>query len=123
MQGGQEMNGKACCFIGHSRIWKEPNLEPALAAAVEWHITEYGVTEFLVGNYGDFDRMAARAVKEAKIQHPGIHLYLMLPYRPDMGRSLPDRDGYDNFVYPAELAGVPPQAGNSPAQPSHGAGC
>ncbi len=101
------MSGKICCFIGHSRIWKEPDLKPALAEAVERHITEYGVTDFLVGNYGAFDRMAARTVKEAKVQHPSIHLYLMLPYRPEKGRPLPDREGYDNFVYPEEMEGVP----------------
>lgn len=101
------MSEKTCCFIGHSRIWGATGLEPALADAVERHITEHGVTEFLVGNYGDFDRMAARTVKEAKTRHPGIHLYLMLPYRPEKGRPLPVREGYDNFVYPEEMEGVP----------------
>ena len=32
----------------------------------------YGATDFLVGHYGDFDRMAARAVAEARRTHPGI---------------------------------------------------
>lgn len=98
---------KTACFIGHSRIWNEPNLPTALAEAVERHITQYGVTDFLVGHYGDFDYMAAAEVKRAKARHPGIHLYLMLPYRPEEGRSLPDREGYDNFVYPFEMEGVP----------------
>lgn len=99
---------KTCCFIGHSEIWGDRDeLSRTLAAAVERHITKYGVTEFLVGNYGAFDRMAAATVKEAKTRHPGIHLYLMLPYRPEQGRPLPDMEGYDNAVYPLEIEGVP----------------
>lgn len=96
---------KPCCFIGHSEIWGD--ISQTLTIAVERHITEYGVTDFLVGNYGQFDRLAAAAVKEAKTRHPGIRLYLMLPYRPELGRHLPDREGYDNFIYPAEMEGVP----------------
>ncbi len=103
------MKEKTCCFIGHSKIWhdEDEKLVPALADAVERHITEYGATEFLVGNYGAFDRMAAGTVKEAKTRHPGIHLYLKLPYRPEQGPPLPDRAGYDDFVYPMEMEGVP----------------
>jgi len=102
------MNGKTACFIGHSEILGNRNeLSHALTAAVERHITEYGVTEFLVGNYGAFDHMTAAAVKRAKVQHSGIHLYPMLPYHPEQGRSLPDIEGFDNSVYPFELEGVP----------------
>ncbi len=81
-------------------------LTMALVDAVERHITEYGVTDFLVGNYGAFDRMSARTVREAKTQHLGIHLHLMLPYRSEMGRPLPDQEGYDNFVYPEGIEDV-----------------
>ncbi len=94
-----------CCFVGHSEIWGD--IAQALTDAVERHIIEYGVTDFLVGNYGQFDRMAAATVKRAKTRHPGIRLYLMLPYRLELGRPLPDLEGYDNAVYPAEMEGVP----------------
>ena len=40
--------------------------------AIEQHIVEYGVTEFIVGNYGGFDHMAAKAVIAAKERHRGI---------------------------------------------------
>lgn len=96
---------KVCCFIGHSEIWND--ISQALTDAVERHITQYDVTDFLVGNYGQFDRMAAAAVKGVKAQHPGIRLYLMLPYRPELGRPLPDMEGFDNTVYPMEMEGVP----------------
>ena len=70
---------KSCFFIGHRDATEE--IFPALTEAVERHITEYGVTEFIVGNYGRFDRMAAKAVIVAKVQHPEILLRQLLPYR------------------------------------------
>jgi len=40
-QGECFVENKTCCFIGHSKIWED--ISQALAAAVERHITEYGV--------------------------------------------------------------------------------
>ena len=67
-----------CFFIGHREA--DDELLPALAAAVERHITEYGVTSFIVGRYGNFDKLAARAVIDAKKRHPEVTLTLLLPY-------------------------------------------
>lgn len=55
---------KSCFFIGHREASEE--ILPALLQTIEQHITEYGVTEFIVGNYGGFDRMAAKAVVAAQ---------------------------------------------------------
>jgi len=55
---------------------------PFLRDAVEKHIVEHGVTEFIVGHYGGFDRMAADAVIAAKKAHPHVLLSLLLPYHP-----------------------------------------
>ena len=49
-----------CFFIGHREALD--SLLPQLSAAVEHHITELGVTDFVVGSYGWFDSMAARMV-------------------------------------------------------------
>lgn len=46
-----------CFFIGHREA--PDSLLPQLSAAVERHIMELGVTEFVVGSYGWFDSMAA----------------------------------------------------------------
>ena len=56
-KGGKTLDGKSCFFIGHREASEE--IYPALYAAVEQHILEYGVTEFIVGHYGGFDRLAA----------------------------------------------------------------
>ena len=53
----------SCFFIGHRGAPEA--LRPLLDAAVERHIIEYGVTEFVVGHYGRFDYMAAGAVRKA----------------------------------------------------------
>lgn len=100
-------NAKTCCFIGHSNA--PEGIAPRLVEEVERHIVECGVTEFLVGNYGQFDRMSAAAVKEAKKQHPEVTLFLMLPYLPEQGRPLPDMDGYDGTIYPEGMEKVPPK--------------
>ena len=61
-----------CFFIGHRDA--ESRLMPQIEATVNRHITEYGVTEFIVGQYGAFDCMAARVVIHAKHLYPNITL-------------------------------------------------
>ena len=98
------IDGKTCFFTGHRDA--PESLYPALLQAVERHIVQYGVTAFLVGGYGAFDRMAARAVREAKVTHPGVTLSLVWAYLPELGRST-DTTGYDGTIYPEGLESVP----------------
>ena len=98
------MEGKSCFFIGHREASEE--IYPALYAAVEQHILEYGVTEFIVGHYGGFDRLAASAVKEAKRFYPEVKLTLLLPYHP-AERPIPTPDGFDGTFYPPGMESVP----------------
>ena len=74
--------------------------------AVEQHIVEFGVTEFIVGNYGRFDHMAAKAVITAKEQHPGITLSMLIPYHP-AERSIEPPQGFDNTFFPPVMQKVP----------------
>ena len=98
------MDGKSCFFIGHRETSEE--IYPALYAAVEQHILEYGVTEFIVGHYGGFDRLAASAVKAAKRFYPKVRLALLLPYHP-AERPIPTPDGFDGTFYPPGMESVP----------------
>lgn len=98
------MGRKSCFFIGHREASEE--IYPALYAAVEQHIVEYGVKEFIVGHYGGFDRLAALAVKEAKRLYPEVKLTLLLPYHP-AERPIPTPDGFDNTFYPPGMESVP----------------
>ena len=77
-----------------------------MTEAVEQHIAEYGVTEFIVGNYGGFDHMAAKAVIAAKKQHPGIALSMLIPYHPGE-RPIQSPPGFDNTFYPPGMEKVP----------------
>lgn len=79
---------------------------PKLMEAVENHIVDYGVTEFIVGNYGGFDRMAAKAVVSAKVLHPEITLLLLLPYHP-AERPVETPSGFDRTFYPLGMELVP----------------
>lgn len=95
---------KSYFFIGH----REASIEvlPALTKAVERHIVDFGVTEFIVGNYGGFDRMAAKAVIAAKEQHPEITLSMLIPYHP-AERPVELPHGFDNTFYPPGMEKVP----------------
>ena len=96
-----------CFFIGHHDA--PESVYPALLAAVERHIAEHGITEFFVGRYGAFDRMAARAVRTVKEKHPGVTLTLLLPYHPSAykPKQVEDFANYDGTYYPAGLESVP----------------
>ena len=95
---------KSCFFIGHREVSSE--ILPALTEAIEQHIVEYGVTEFIVGNYGGFDHMAAKAVIVAKEQYPDITLSMLTPYHP-AERPIEPPPGFDNTFYPPGMEKVP----------------
>lgn len=98
------MGGRTCFFIGHRDT--EMNVYPLLVEAVEQHIAERGVTSFFVGHYGAFDRMAGKAVIEAKKHHPDVQLMLVLPYHPAVRPfKIPSR--FDGSYYPEGQETVP----------------
>ncbi len=94
----------SCFFIGHRETSEE--VLTALANAVEHHITQYGVTEFFVGHYGGFDRMAAQTVIKAKERHPEITLSMLLPYHPKV-QPIQIPEGFDNTFYPPGMEIIP----------------
>ena len=95
---------KSCFFIGHRDANSE--IHPTLLAEVERHVMEYGVTDFFVGHYGSFDRMAAQAVKEIKKRHPKVRLILVLPYHPAIC-PIETPKGFDSTYYPWEDERIP----------------
>ena len=95
---------KSCFFIGHREASSE--ILPALTEAVEKHIKKYGVTEFVIGNYGGFDHMAAKAVIAAKERHPDITLSMLIPYHP-AERTMELPQGFDNTFYPPGMEKAP----------------
>lgn len=98
------MKRKVCFFIGHRDA--PESIYPVLLAAVERHIAEYGVSCFVVGQYGNFDRLARRALKEAKSKYPHIEIVALMPYLPSAQNKACPCD-YDDSIYPEGLESVP----------------
>ena len=96
--------GKTCFFIGHRDVPEA--IRPLLADAIERHITDYGVREFVVGHYGGFDRMAANMVRKAKQRHPNVRLILLLPYFPYKYMNELASE-FDGSYYPPGMEDVP----------------
>ncbi len=95
---------KTCFFLDHRGA--PDSIAPALAEAVEWHITEYGVGEFTVGRYGHFDYLAAQAIQGAKTRHPDVRLVYLRPYHPGE-RPIETPKGFDSSFYPPGMEAVP----------------
>ena len=93
-----------CFLIGHRDA--EEAIMPQLEQAIRTHIVDYGVTEFVVGQYGAFDRMAARIVVKEKPLFPEISLSILLPYHP-YERNVHALEGYDRTFYPPGMEYVP----------------
>lgn len=72
------MNNKTCFFIGHRHTPR--SIKTQLIQTIEKHITEYGVTCFIVGHYGAFDSLVQETLQETKNKHTNIKLYLLAPY-------------------------------------------
>ena len=98
------MYGKTCFFIGHREA--PYDLLPALQEAVERHITEYGVRDFVVGQYGRFDALAETTLVAAKRRHSEVRTSLLLPYHP-IDRPVPVPEGFDDTYYPPGMESAP----------------
>lgn len=94
---------KSCFFIGHREATDA--LLPQLLDVIE-DLVAQSVTDFVVGHYGGFDRIAANAVLRAKIRHPHITLTMLIPYHP-AERPFPLPSGYDGSFYPPGMENAP----------------
>ena len=107
------MKTLTCTFAGHADVYSA-SVDRALSEAISSFIDESDETVFYVGGRGEFDRMAASAVRAAKARNPDkkIRLFLVEPY---MERRLnADKtyyeQMYDGILIPEELIGVHPKA-------------
>ena len=82
------------CFLIGSHLASDA-LAAQLDEAIERHMVEYGVSEFVAGRYGNFDRLAADALRRAKERHPAVRLRLLIPYHPAL-RPAPVPPGFDD---------------------------
>ena len=90
------MENKICCFAGHRDIINTEKVYKELINLIEEMITTKNVLEFWVGNYGTFDLLSARVVRELKIKYPFIKLNLVIPYITNSVNLR--KDEFDNII-------------------------
>lgn len=96
---------KVCTFAGHRRLAHD--IEDELRAQIHRAIAQDGVQEFWCGAMGEFDRLCARLVREAKAQHPHIRLMLVVPSVARAASAA--RHAYDDVLVPDVSDGAHPK--------------
>ena len=66
------MENKVCCFIGHRKIQKSPELKEKLLNTIENLITTEDVTKFFFGSKSQFDDYCYEVVSELKEKYSHI---------------------------------------------------
>ena len=102
-----------CTFAGHSLVCA-PYIEQRLEDEIEAFLSNIDNASFYVGGRGEFDGIAAAAVRAAKAHHKDkkIQLYLIEPYfhaRLNRDKEYNEKL-YDGIIIPQELIGVHPKA-------------
>lgn len=81
-------------FIGHNECYglSEDKLKEAIRGLIE-----NGVTDFLSGGQGGFDRLCSHCVYELKKEYPHINNYLVIPY---LSFNVYNKELFDSIIYP-----------------------
>ena len=72
------MGNKVCCGFEHRDMNRD--FSRALYAEIERQAAENGVTTFMTGGMGEFDRELAAAVRLCQRAYPTLRLILVKPY-------------------------------------------
>lgn len=90
------------CFCGHSKLYSKYDLIKEKCYEVVKNQILNGVDSFLVGEYGDFDGLAASVCFALKKEHPHIEVCLVLPYyRPHIDDYTHQRyNRFDSIITP-----------------------
>ncbi len=81
-------------FIGHNECY-DISVEQLERTIIEY--IEKGVTVFLNGGQGGFDRMSAGVVHNLKKKYPNIKNVLVIPY---LSFKIFDKTLFDEIIYP-----------------------
>ena len=81
-------------FIGHNECYgvTSEQIKEAIVSLID-----KGVTEFLSGGQGGFDRLCGRCVYELKKEYPHISNYLVIPY---LSFNVYNDELFDSIIYP-----------------------
>lgn len=90
---------RVCTFCGHSKIYSPYEDIKAATQQIVSGLIQDGYDDFLIGNYGQFDRLAASVCLTLKQDYPSIVVNLVVPY------YQPQLDSYEK-EYRARFDGV-----------------
>lgn len=100
------MENKVCCFIGHRKIQKSPELKEKLLNTIENLITKEDITKFFFGSKSQFDDYCYEIVSELKEKYPYIkRVYVRSAYQ-----HIPDwyedslLEHYEDTYFPEHMA-------------------
>lgn len=100
------LENKVCCFIGHRKIQKSPELKEKLLNTIENLITKEDVTKFFFGSKSQFDDYCYEIVSELKEKYPHIkRVYVRSAYQ-----HIPDwyedslLEHYEDTYFPEHMA-------------------
>lgn len=93
-----------CFLFGHSDA--PENITNKIISAIKDIYHAFGITNFVVGNRGNFDKIAKRAFLTAKHSVPQINLYLLVAYHPSERTPVAD-SSFDGILYPEGMEFVP----------------
>lgn len=96
------------CFLFGNRDTPE-SAEPLIAAEIEriYLGCKHTEVQFIVGNYGSFDRMAIGVLRRLKQKYPRMVVNLLTPWHP-AERPVDTPQGFDGQFYPP-IENVPRQ--------------
>lgn len=89
-----------CTFFGHRDT--PTAVRGTLYNTVTKIIEEKNVTDFYVGNHGNFDRLALSVLKELSKEYPQISYYIVYAYLPDHSE-----EDFSHTIYPEGIETVP----------------
>ncbi len=89
-----------CTFFGNRDA--SDAVRSILYDTVSKLINERDVTEFYVGNNGNFDRLVLSVLKELNKQYPDIKYYVVYAYLPQK-----DDENFLHTIYPEGIENVP----------------
>ena len=93
------------CFLFGSSTAPESCTESVLKA-VEDCYTKHGIRTFVVGHYGNFDRIAAHALTLLKARHEDVNLLLLIPYHPSI-RPVEPHQGFQTYYPDGQETAIP----------------
>lgn len=93
------------CFLFGSSTAPEACLDGVLDAAEKCY-AKHGIRTFVVGHYGNFDRIAAHALTLLKARHKEINLLLLIPYHPSV-RHVEPHQGFRSYYPEGQETAIP----------------